>query len=78
MIKWNKKFFIKLRSLTTFDRLWLRGFSIEYTERKLQCCLTNWNVRMVADWGSSSILHITENGNIKEIINSLYTFIRNE
>ena len=66
----KRDIFIELRSLKTFDRLWLCRFSIEYSERKLQCCLMMCNAWMVADWGSSSIFHLTENGKIKETIKS--------
>jgi hypothetical protein len=60
--------FIELRSIITFNRLWLCRFSIEYSERKLQCCSLTCQSWMVVDWGTSSIFHLTENGNIKELI----------
>ena len=66
----KQEIFIELRSLTTFDRLWLYRFSIEYSERKIQCCLMGSNSWLIADWGSSSIFHLTENGEIKDMIKS--------
>lgn len=64
----KKEIFIELRSTTTFDRLWLYRLSTEYSERKMQCCLFSYNTWMIADWETSSLYHITNNGNLKKLI----------
>jgi hypothetical protein len=68
----KEEIFIELRSIKNFDRLWFCRFFIDYSERKIQCCLFNYNTWIVADWGTSSLFHITENGNVKEIIKYKY------
>ncbi len=64
----KQEIFIELRSIINFDRLWLYRFHIEYSERKMQCCLFNYDAWIVVDWGTSSIFHITNDGNLKEMI----------
>jgi hypothetical protein len=64
----KQEIFIELRSIKNFDQLWLCRLSIEYSERKMQCCLLSYDIWMVVDWESSSIFHLTNNGNLKQII----------
>jgi len=66
--KSKQEIFIELRSIKTFDRLWLCPFCVDYSERKMQCCLFRHDAWIVADWESSSLFHINKDGILKKII----------
>ncbi|CAF0732274.1 unnamed protein product [Adineta steineri] len=64
----KQEIFIELRLLTTFDCLWLCQLNIEYSERKIQCCLYNYDTWLIADWGNSSLIYLTKDGKIKNSV----------
>lgn len=65
-------FFLELRSTINFDLIWLCPIDVEYTHRKIQCCLINHDTWIVADWGTSSLLYITKDGTVKNRIQYQY------
>jgi hypothetical protein len=65
-------FCLELRSTGTFDLLWSCRLDIDYSQRKIQCCLINQDTWMVADWGTSSLFYITKDGKLKNRIEYKY------
>ncbi|CAF1577112.1 unnamed protein product [Adineta ricciae] len=63
----RQEFFIEVRSTISFDRIWIYRLQTDYSERKIQCCIYNHNAWLVADWGSSSLYHLTSDGKTKNV-----------
>ena len=62
----NQTKYFELRSLKTFSLIWSLKLTVEYDTRALRCCLLPCNEWLVADWYTSSLFHITNEGKMKE------------
>ena len=64
----KEEIFVELRSTGTFDRLWRCQLSIEYTQRRIQCCWFDYQTLTVTERDSSSIFQISDDGNVADVI----------
>jgi polyhydroxyalkanoate synthesis regulator phasin len=64
--EFNQMKFLELRSIDTFNRIWSCRIDIDYNETVIRCCLLSYNEWLVIDWKTSKLLHITNNGKVKE------------
>jgi hypothetical protein len=64
---------MELRSLETFSTLWSIPLDISYNIRGIRCCLLNHGEWLLADWATSNLFHITNEGKVKKT--STYTSV---
>jgi len=67
----SKAKFIELRSVETLSPLWSVPLDVTYNQKIVHCCLLNREGWLVADWSTSRLFHVTNEGKVKET--STYT-----
>jgi hypothetical protein len=70
--------FIEVRSSDNFSSLWSIQLDVIYNFNVLRCCLINHDEWLLADWSSSRLFHITNEGKVKktDIYQHKFTNIR--
>ena len=63
----NQAKLIELRSAETFSVLWSTKLDVVYNDRVLRCCLLKYDEWLVADWYSSRLFRINNQGKIQEV-----------
>jgi hypothetical protein len=58
--------FVELRSLESFSLLWSIQLDDNYNFGRLRCCLFHHGEWLLADWSTSRLFHITNDGKFKE------------
>jgi hypothetical protein len=62
---------MELRSLETFSTLWSIPLDVSYNSSIVRCCLLSHGEWLLADWATSNLFHITNEGKVKKT--STYT-----
>jgi hypothetical protein len=64
--KSNRTKSLELRSSGTFSPLWSIQLDIDYNSNAVRCCPLNHDEWLLADWCTSRLFHVTNDGKLKE------------
>ena len=65
----EKSLHMELRSVDTFDRIWLLKFDIVCEQNiGFRCCSLTCNEWLVADYETERLLHVTKDGKLKAVV----------
>jgi hypothetical protein len=56
---------IELRSVETFSPLWSIQLDVNYNSKVIHCCLLNHDEWLLADWFTSRLFHVSNEGKLK-------------